>query len=145
MWTSRIDLSLYFSITRSACVFSYNKEKTSCIWANSSVQFEKVFIVNPHIKRHIPEKHYTVIVTTLIRAYLHCKSYKYSFHTLDLWTLRELLNVLWTISLTKSTRLKRLNMDDERAHVCAVLYQLSLKYFKKNNCGALYLNPIWSS
>ena len=28
-----------------------------------SVQFKKVFIVNPHFKRHITEKHYTVIVT----------------------------------------------------------------------------------
>ena len=31
-----------------------------------SVQFKKVFIVNTHIKRHIIEKHYSVIITMLI-------------------------------------------------------------------------------
>ena len=31
----------------------------------TSVQFIRFFIVNPHIKRHVTEKHFTVVVTML--------------------------------------------------------------------------------
>ena len=62
------------------CFFWISNEKIAIIEAQKSqilifpisqggkfqFQFKKVFIVNPHIKRHITEKHYNIIVTMLI-------------------------------------------------------------------------------
>ena len=41
--------------------------------SDQNLDFKRFFIVNPHIKRHVMEKHYTNIVTTLlVQQLVHC-------------------------------------------------------------------------
>ena len=57
-----IKLYLEFSF-RIAKSIVETQQAFELLFPSFQFQFKKVFIVNPHIKRHITEEHYTIIVT----------------------------------------------------------------------------------